>query len=386
MADSIVNFLETRRQDYLAELTTLAALDSSSFDKEDVNHVVDWLEQRLVALGFMVERHPQAKAGDNLLAVRRGQGTGRVLLVGHSDTVFPHGTAAQRPVTYQGDKLLGPGTCDMKAGLLTGIYAIEALDALGFDDYEQIGCLIVSDEEIDERPSIPLIQATCRQYDAVLTLEAARENGDIVTARKGVRSFAAQAHGRAAHSGVEPEKGRNAILAMAHHIIALQKLNDPARGISVNVGVTEGGRLRNIVPDYAAIRFEARAFTQDDLNSVTEAILGVFEQAPVPDVRFEVAYEQTSPPMPRTEAVARLEALAIKNAAALGFDLKGASTGGAADAAFAAGEGVPALDGLGPVGGLDHGPDEYILVSSIVPRTALLAYLMMDIARDSQPA
>src|SRR6185369_1592506 len=99
-------------------------------------HVVDWLEKRLRELQFTVQRFPQPTAGDNLLADRHGTGKGRVLLLGHSDTVFPRGTAAQRPVTYQGDRILGPGTCDMKAGLLAGIYAVEALDVAGFADYE----------------------------------------------------------------------------------------------------------------------------------------------------------------------------------------------------------------------------------------------------------
>lgn len=375
----LVAYLESRLDDYLADLLTLTSMDSYSFDRDDVNKVVDWLERRLRRLNFTVERLPQPAHGDNLRADRAGDGSLRVLLLGHSDTVFPRGTAAQRPLRFEGKKILAPGVCDMKGGLLAGIYAIEALDALGFTNYKHISFLIVSDEEIDERPSIPLIQATSREFDAVLTLEAARANGDIVSARKGVRSFTAEAFGRAAHSGVEPEQGRNAIVALAHQVIALEQLNDPLRGISLNVGVIEGGRLRNVVPDYAAIRFEARAFSQPDLDTVTAAIHAVFERETIPGVTFTVSHEQTSPPMPRTPAIAALENLASNIADELGFSVRGASTGGAADAAFAAAEGIPALDGLGPVGGFDHSPDEYILRSSIVPRIALLARLMMSI-------
>ncbi len=380
MTDPIVSYLTPRLDQYIAELTTLSGMDSYSHDREDVNHVVDWLEDRLSKLGFAVERHPEAKAGDNLLAIRKGMGKGKVLLVGHSDTVFPHGTTAQRPVTINGDTLLGPGTCDMKAGLFVGIYAVEALDSIGFTDYEEISFLIVSDEEIDERYSIPLIRSSSRGKDAVLTLESARANGDIVTARKGVRSFFAEAFGKAAHSGVEPEKGRSAILALAHQIIALQNLNDYANGVSVNVGVIEGGRARNIVAEQANIRFEARAYDYEHLNAVTASIVNLFA-APINDVTFKVTYEDVHPPMPRTPAIETLEAITKRLANELGFDVKGASTGGAADAAFAADEGIPVLDGLGPVGGLDHGPDEYILKSSIVPRTALLARLMMAIVK-----
>lgn len=120
--------------------------------------MVDWLNARFQRNGFAVERFANAAAGDDLLAVKRGRGRGRVLLLGHSDTVFPHGTAAQRPTTINGDVIFGPGACDMKGGLLAGIYALEALDAIQFDDYEQIVFLIVSDEEIDERHAVPLIR------------------------------------------------------------------------------------------------------------------------------------------------------------------------------------------------------------------------------------
>ncbi len=375
----LVPYLDSRLDDYLAELTTVAGMNSYTLDPTDVNHVVDWLQARLERLGCTVTRYPQPTAGDNLRADKFGSGSGRIMLLGHSDTVFPRGTTAQRPVTINGDTILGPGTCDMKAGLLLGIYAVEALDALGFTDYERITFLIVSDEEIDERSSIDLIREVCRESDAVLTLEAARANGDIVTARKGVYAFSAEAFGRSAHSGVEPEKGRSAILALAQQVVALHALNDPERGISLNVGKIEGGRQRNVVPDHARIEFEARAFTRADLTATADKVLAIFARQPVPDVTFEVSYEPSHPPMPRTPAVAKLESLAISLGAELGFSLKGASTGGAADAAFAVDEGVPALDGMGPIGGLDHGPDEYILKSSIVPRTALLARLIMAI-------
>lgn len=381
MFDPFVAYLNPQLDSYLEELRALVSLDSYSYDRADVNHVVDWLEARLKTLDFDVTRHTNAHSGDSLLATRKGRGdAGRIMLLGHSDTVFPRGTTAQRPITYQGDKILGPGTCDMKAGLLVGIYAVEAMNMLQCDTYDQLTFLIVPDEEIDERDSIPLIRSTSRQNDVVLTLEAARENGDIVVARKGVRSFTAEAFGHAAHSGVEPEKGRNAIVALAHQIIALEQLNDLPNGISVNVGVVEGGRLRNIVPDHARLRFEARAFNQPDLDRVTASVLGVFERETVPGVTFKVSYEQTSPPMPYTAEIAALERMAKAIAGEMDFELNGAHTGGTADAAFAVAEGVPALDGLGPVGGLDHGPDEYILKSSIVPRIALLSKLIMAIA------
>lgn len=380
MISTVLPLLEQRLDSFLADLQTLVSLDSSSYDKEDVNCVVDWLAARLGGSGFVVERFANPHAGDDLLATKVGRGTRHILLIGHSDTVFPHGTAAQRPMTIEGDKILGPGTCDMKSGLLAGIYAAEALQMLGFDQYATLRLLVVSDEEIDHRHSIPLLRRVSRTADVGLTLEAARENGDIVVARKGVSAWTVQAHGHAAHSGVEPEKGRNAILALARLIDALEQINDPVRGISLNVGYIEGGRLRNVVPDYAKIAFEIRAFTVPDLAAAIQAVTRLCEQPTVPGVTFTIEHEESSPPMPLTPAVERLAALAQRIAGELGFSVKGAKTGGAADCAFVAAEGVPVLDGLGPVGGLDHSPDEYILRSSIAPRLSLLTGLIMAIA------
>jgi glutamate carboxypeptidase len=384
MTQPIVTFLEGRLDAYLDDLRTLVGIDSGSYDKAGVDEVNDWLEERLKARGFSVERHLQAEFGDDLLATLPGKGRGRILLLGHSDTVFPDGTAAERPMTIQGDKILGPGTCDMKAGLLTGIYALEALREIGFDDYKSISYLCVSDEEIGgERHSIPLIRSQARRADAVLTLEAARENGDIVSARKGVCWYIVEAFGKSAHAGVEPEKGRNAIVALAHQIIALGKLNGLKPGMTVNAGYIEGGSAPNIVPDYAKIRVDLRAFSKDDMREFEDAFREQLVKTEIPGVKVAFRAEEGSycPPMERTPAVVELERLAQKAARELGFEVKGASTGGASDASWAAAEGMPVLDGLGPVGGLDHSPDEYIALNSIVPRTALLAKLIIAISQ-----
>lgn len=375
----LVNYLEGRLESYLQDLLQLVSIDSFSRDRGGVNRVNDWLEQRLSTLGFEVTRFAGVHKGDNLLAVTEGRGEGCVLLLGHSDTVFPKGTSW--PMTVDGDRIGGPGTCDMKAGLLTGVYALEALQALGFEHFSRLGFLCVSDEEVDDRESIDLLRRTCREYDAVLNLEAARENGDIVTSRKGVVWLAVEARGRAAHAGVEPEKGRNAIVALAQLITELHRLNDLSTNVSVNTGVIEGGRLPNVVPDYARCQVDIRAFSPEKLTQTVQTVHKLSQRAFIPEVTFSVTTGKDAPAMPRTAGVAALEALAKETAQSLGFEVAGASTGGVADAAYAVSEGVPALDGLGPVGGLDHSPNEYILKSSIVPRTALLAGLVLRIVQ-----
>lgn len=381
MTDTIVAYLDGRLDNYLAELAPLVNQDSGSYDKDGVNHVQDRLAERLRSMGFTVERRPQERFGDDLIARREGKGTARIMLLGHADTVFPAGTTAARPMTLGENRIFGPGTCDMKAGILTGIYAVDALDHIGWDNYGTITMVIVSDEEIGERHSVELLKEEGPQHDAVLTLEAARENGDVVTARKAGCWLTVEAHGKAAHAGVEPEKGRSATVAIANVIVNAFALNGRKPGMTVNPGEITGGRAPNIVSDFATAHFDLRAWTNADLEELVAEFTKVAESQPIPDVRISVTRDVGSgcPAMERTPGVIRLEEAAVAIAAELGFPLKGARTGGGSDISWAGYRGTPGLDGLGPIGGLDHGPDEYVDLSSVVPRTALLAKLMQVI-------
>ncbi len=379
--EEIVNFIEEQRESFLNDLRRLVEIDSNSYDKEGVNKVNNRLEMHLKEIGFDVQRFSHQKFGDDLVAVLEGDGSKHILLLGHSDTVFPRGTAAERPMIMQENKVMGPGVCDMKGGLLTGIFAVAALRHIKFNDFKRITFLCVSDEEIDEPHSDELIRKMSRQVDVALTLEAARANGDIVVSRKGVRWFTIEAFGKASHAGVEPEKGRNAILALSKQIVAIDKLNGFRPDVTLNVGVIEGGSAPNVVPDYAHMRVDLRAFTEEDLQVSINAMKEKLGKETVPGVRVTVKQEGPGDPvMPRTLQVMELEKLAQEAACELGFEVKGAQTGGGSDANLVAAEGVPVLDGLGPIGGLDHSPDEYIELSSIVPRTALLTKLIIAIA------
>jgi glutamate carboxypeptidase len=380
----ITTFLQIARDRYIPELTRVCAIDSGSYHKSGIDQVQDHFQRRLQDLGFDVERIANADWGDDLVARRRGNGRGRVLLIGHADTVYPVGEAARRPVTIVGDQLLGPGTCDMKAGILTGLYAVEALDAIGWDGYEQLTVLIVSDEEIEQRHSVDLLRAEGAAHDVVLTLEAARANGDIVTQRKATRWFRIDAHGKAAHAGVEPEKGASATLALAHVIVESYKLNGLDSGMTLNPGRISGGANPNIVADEASVLVDIRAWTNQQLEDLAAELRNIVEQEWVAGVTQKMALNggPGMPAMERTVGTARLEELAIGIAAEIGFALKGAATGGGSDVSIAVHAGAAGLDGLGPIGGLDHSPDEYIEVSSIVPRTALLAGLLQAICQD----
>ena len=385
MSDPILTYLRQHLDEYVADLCHLSGIDSGTDDKAGVDAIQDWLQARLQALGFSVERRPQVRWGDDLVARREGEGRARILLLGHADTVYPRGTATLRPATIVGDKLIGPGTCDMKAGLLTGLYALRTLDHLGWKDYGAITFIVVSDEEIEERHSVDLLTTEGPRHHAVITLEAARENGDIVSARKATRWYAVEAMGKAAHAGVEPEKGRSATLALAHVIVETYKLNGMKEGMTVNPGRIEGGSNPNIVADRARAMFDLRAWSAADLAELSTAFERVATTSWVPGVELRAdPLGSGTPAMERTAGTVRLEEHAIRIAATLGFPLRGARTGGGSDVSYACHARTPGLDGLGPIGGLDHGPDEYLLHSSIVPRTALLAKLMQAIAADEE--
>jgi glutamate carboxypeptidase len=383
----LLRWLETQVDAYVDDLRVLAGIDSFSYDKAGVDRVQDWFAGRFAAAGFTIDRRAQAAWGDDLVARRAGTGHGRVLLIGHADTVHPTGTAAERPLVIDGDKLIGPGTCDMKAGILSGLYAVRALDALGWNGLDGLTLVVVSDEEIGERHSVELLMEEGPKHHAALTLEAARENGDIVTARKSSRWFRIEATGKSAHAGVEPEKGASATLAIARIIDAAFALNGLEDGMTLNPGRIEGGANPNIVADSASVLVDLRAWSNAGMDRLSAALQAVVEREWVPGVTQRmVQLGGGMPALERGEGTRRLEAHAIALAGALGFPLRGAATGGASDVSHAVHAGTPGLDGLGPVGGLDHGPHEYILRSSIAPRAALLAGLLIAIASDTAAA
>ncbi|HXT35561.1 MAG TPA: M20 family metallopeptidase [Chloroflexota bacterium] len=380
LTSDLSTYLSTRLDAYIEDLLLLSGIDCGTHDKQGVDRVGAWVLARCAANGWTTRLHPRPKGGDIVEATIRGDGHRRLLLLAHMDTVYPDGVAAARPIRIDGDILLGPGTADMKAGLLAGIYALEALRAVDPLPFAEVVYLFTADEETGSVESRALIEETARACDAALVLEAARATGAIVGARKGVWEYELRVQGRSAHAGVEPEKGRNALLEMAHQIVALQGLNGVIPGVTVNVGVAGGGTATNVVPEAATIHVEARAFEPEDLRAIDARIRAIAATPTVPDTATELSVRKGFPPMPRTPATEQLAAMAAGIAAELGFPLDAVSTGGASDASLVAGAGIPVLDGLGPIGGDDHSPREWIAVSSIVPRVTLLAALIARVA------
>jgi glutamate carboxypeptidase len=408
--------------EFLADLATLVGIDCGSYTKSGVDQVGRWTAAALGRLGAAVDVAPNRELGDTVVGTLRGVGTAGVLMIGHLDTVFEPGTAAARPFRLEGGRAYGPGVCDMKAGLLAGLYALRALQALGLGSagpgsagagpargeqadpaagqarrrpgdaaagrgvlswlpLARLTFVANPDEEIGSPVSTALIRELATEHDVALVLECARANGDIVSARKGNLSLVLTLHGRAAHAGVEPERGRSAILEAAYKTIALHELNGRWPGVTCNVGVVRGGTRPNVVAEEAVLEVDLRSPTRAALEAAEAAVREIATRSTVPQVGCVVEVAGRHWPMERLPGTAALVEETVRLAAALGFELRDAATGGASDANTTAGAGVPTLDGLGPVGGLDHSPAEYVVVDSIVERVALLAALLLAIGR-----
>lgn len=385
-AGRLTAFLAEQLPTYINELGTLCAIECPTAYKAGVDQAGAWVKGWTASRGWDLREWSDPEVGDSLVVTLPGGSPAgpTLLLVAHLDTVYPVGVAAERPMRQEGDRLVGPGTADNKSGLLSALYAMAALQDLEL--LGPFGAIILvcgGDEETDMRSSGTLLRDLAPQASVGLVLEAARENGDIVAARKGSAQFVFAVEGREAHAGVEPHRGANAILALAQQIAALQTLNGMRPGVTVNVGVVEGGTRPNVVPGRARALVDVRVVEPADMGPVEDAIRRIAGAPYVPGTTCTLRGGWNGPPMPTTPAIAALAALAERCAADLGFETRPAATGGLSYANLLASLGLPVLDGLAPIGGLDHSPEEYILISSIVPRTALLALLMLRYAESA---
>jgi glutamate carboxypeptidase len=378
----LLDAVAAREAEFLSELEAMVNIDCGSYAPDGVNRVVDLCAQRFRAFGWEVERRHhepgpgEPRLGDLLIGTLRGAGGPRILLVGHTDTVFDDGTAAERPFRIEDGRAYGPGVSDMKGGLLVGFFATHALQDAGVDGFGHITYVCNPDEEIGSTFSGPVVRELAGQHDVAYVLEGGRENGDVVSARKGVTDYVITVHGRAAHAGVEPHKGRNAIAQAAALVGQIHALHDRWPGVSVNVGTITGGTRTNVVPARCAFEVDLRAPEIATLEAAEAEIDRICSLPTMPDVTVDVHRDSWHRPMEKTPAVAAQVERVVGFAAELGFELHDAATGGASDANTIAAAGTPVIDGLGPIGGDDHSPSEWLDVTSIVPRTALVAALI----------
>ena len=295
---------------YLADLERFVNIDCGSFTPEGVNVVGGWTATFLAGLGGRVETRPDpaGRLGDTVVTTFEGRPGGpRVLLIGHLDTVFDPGTAAARPFHIAEGVATGPGVTDMKSGLLAGLYALKAIIGVtGGLPFERLTFVANPDEEIGSPTSTPHIRALAADVDAALVLECARANGDIVSSRKGIRDLRIEVTGRAAHAGVEPEKGRSAILEAARIVRDLHDLNGRWPGVTVNVGVIAGGTRFNVVPEHCRLDVDVRGVARAELEAAEAEIRRIAAATVVPDTTVEVHADAGWWPMEKLDRSARL--------------------------------------------------------------------------------
>ena len=371
--------LEPRRDEVAALVGELVSIESPSDDSASLKRMADRIASLFEPFG-KIERHPLGPDGAPHLDLRiDGPASDRVtLVVCHYDTVWPVGTLARTPFSVDASGVArGPGVLDMKGGIALLWHALGELRRLGQTAPRPIRVLFTCDEEFRSATSRDLIEDAARTAAVAFVLESPLPGGVLKTARKGTATYAIAIEGRAAHAGVEPEKGVNALSELAHQIQAIHALADPKRGTTLNVGVARGGTRSNVVPAQAEAEVDLRSSELAESQRVDRAMLSLAPH--LPGARVTVTRRSQKPPMERTPQIAALFQRARAIGAGMGVTLDEGSTGGGSDGNLTAAAGVPTLDGLGPEGEGAHAENEHILVESLPRRAALIAGLLVEV-------
>jgi glutamate carboxypeptidase len=379
LASSVRTELEPRRQEMVDLLGSLVRIESPSDDRAALDRFADRLEAVFGDLGRIERIDPaSAQRGRHLrLAMDGTSDATHAVALCHYDTVWSTGTLERIPFSVDADGVArGPGCFDMKGGIVVLYFALQALRIRGLRPQRRLQVLFTSDEEIGSPTSRALIEQTARGAEVAYVLESPLPGGTLKTARKGTGDYFVRIAGRAAHAGVEPQKGISATQELAHQIIALHALNDYASGTTVNVGVVRAGTRPNVVAAEAEAQVDVRVQTLAEAARIDAAIRGL--QPHLPGATLGVEGGLNRPPMERSAAMAALFAQARQIAASMGVDLQEGSTGGGSDGNFTAAIGVPTLDGLGPEGEGAHAAHEHVLTESFPRRAALLAGLLVS--------
>lgn len=378
-AQTLFAYFEANRQAMLDRIRDLVVEETPTHDKPRLDAFAQRLAQRLRQLGGSVEVLPVQGRGDHLRARFPGGAGGDAkpaLVLCHMDTVWPVGSLETHPFRIEDGKAYGPGIFDMQSSIALVEFALAALRDLGLSLPRPLTVLMTSDEEVGSQTSRSLIEEEALASAHVLVMEPPIPPGLLKTTRKGVGRFSLTVTGRPAHAGAEPEKGVSAVQELAHQILALHSLSDPATGASVNVGMVAGGTAANVIAAQAAAEIDTRAWTQEDAERLMQAIYGL---TPVtPGAQLLVEGEWNRPPLER-KATGAIFARAQEIGAGLGLALQEGGTGGGSDGNFTGALGIPTLDGLGVPGNGAHADHEHIVVDQLPVAAALLTALLTQL-------
>jgi glutamate carboxypeptidase len=344
-----------------------------------VNRVGAILAERLRGLDFTLNRVATERFGDHLVGEKPGTGPKRFLFVGHYDTVFPSGTAKQRPFHVDGQgRAWGPGVYDMKGGLVALLYALRAHQQARTRAWAETSVAVVfnADEERLSPTSRPVIEAEARRAHSVGILEPARAGGEYVMARKGAGTFQLEVKGKASHAGLQPELGASAIWALAQKVAALHALTDLDKGVTVNVGTVRGGERPNVVAPHASAEVDLRAWSQPDADAAIAAMRKICDKTHVAGTSATFEGQLNFPPwppgLPGTERLLQIMRAVGQD---LGVEVKAIKTGGGSDGNHTSAV-APTLDGMGPKGSRAHSEEEFIEVATLLERTKMIALFL----------
>src|SRR5919108_2823286 len=385
------------KEPLLATLKELVSIESGSRDSEGLAHLAALIASRFKALGAEVEliepadvyrmEDTPAAIGKMVRATFRGRGTKKILLIGHMDTVYLSGMLAKQPFRIDGDRAFGLGISDDKQGIALIVHTAAMLRALGFNEYGTLTALINADEELSSPGSRALLTRLGKEHDATLSFEASRADSDkLALATAGIASVVLRVHGKASHAGAAPERGVYALYELAHQILQMRDLSNPATGVKMNWTVSHAGTNRNVIPAFAEATADVRVLRIGDYDGVERAVRERIRKQLVPEAKVELVFERRRPPLEASDASVLMAQHAQSIYRELGMDLvvDNIAEGGGTDAAFAALQTKNAVvERFGLRGyGAHSTEDEYVLVSSIEPRLYLAARLVMDLARD----
>lgn len=374
---------EKVRPDQLKLLETLVNIDSGTGDTNGGQKATLLVAERLKALGMTVELVKAEAPGfpDNVVATLSGTGKGRVLMIAHTDTVFGPGTAAARPFRTDATRAYGPGVSDEKGGVVEGIFAIQLLRDLRFKDFKSITFLVETSEERGSPGTRQLIDRLVKNADVELNLESG-DAPDVMTVwRKGSTAFKIDVKGRPAHAGVAPQEGRNAALELIHQLQGIERLPKTGDGLTANVTLMSAGARYNIIPEDASATINVRLREKKQGDEVDALLQKNAATTLIPDTKVTVSHEPSFPPLPTNSGTDGLATLAERIYAEAGMKITRGGNGGASESALAYESGIPALDGLGPVGGGFHSEREFLELGSLTPRLYLLTRLIMELGK-----
>ena len=381
--DRVWALANQHRAEQLKLLETVVNIDSGTGDVEGGTKVGEVLAHQLRDAGLEVAIMPAEAPGlaPNLVATVNGTGKGRLLLIGHLDTVFEPGTAGKRPFRTDAEKAHGPGVSDEKGGVVEAIHALKILHEIGFKDFKTVTLLVESSEERGSPGTRALIHKLVSEADVELNLEPGDAPDQLTVWRKGSVTFHIDVTGRAAHAGVAPQLGRNAALELIHQIEA-SHWPTSGPGLTSNLTIMSAGSRNNIIPEHASAQFNVRYRDKADMARVEEDFRKNAATTVIPDTKVAVSSDPSFPPLSETPTVDALAARAERIYSGLGMTLQRGGNGGASESALAQDAGVPALDGLGPVGGGFHSDAEFLELKTLTPRLYLLTELIMDLGRN----